>query len=51
MDEDEDIEFEVEWVVCSCGLAMYAIESAGGVLTYFCEDCDPHLMELFEDAS
>ena len=30
-------------VMCSCGLAMYAIESFRGWV-YVCEDCDPEMM-------
>lgn len=29
--------------LCSCGLAMYAVEAADGTWTYVCEGCDPNL--------
>jgi len=34
-------------VICSCGLAMYAIDGPDGWV-YVCEDCDPELMPQVE---
>lgn len=29
--------------LCTCGLAMYALELSDGTWTYVCEACDPNL--------